>query len=406
MADAHVLHIGASTDGGTVLRVTATEPGPDPGPSRIDTEQSALQLHGTHGAPRGVRTPPIVFEVRPAIKTPERPVDNSDTRESFIVVHETGGAVDPDGVGAQAATGAGVPTAVATAAVVTVATAAVATVATAAVATVATAAVVTVANAADGRVGFHGDGEAPMPVPFELWCPPAMAQLAMALYDREQAPAAHALWGAARSAAPALAAHARRSELALLDVEATLLQSARDEPDLELERALGAAKWRYHSRCERAAAALACWSAVTRELCHASVLLGDHARAVKAHLDEECTRLCRCADAATAGGGEAAAESLHWREPLRSIVRLEHESSLRAARAACDAEWRRMPRQPPRHNEAEATRDLPPMNPRSVHIARYMRRSDASFEAAALTAALAIFVAVEGAVGARPPWHL
>ena len=179
---------------------------------------------------------------------------------------------------------------------------------------------------------------APVPAPArlvalarELLCAPAQPvclglgpqeprRLALALFDPAHAPAARAAWGPVAHAAPALAHHTRRSQHALAEAEAAVHAIAGGigaGVDAELERALGLAAGQYHRRCERAGATLARWSAVTRELRSSSVLLATHMRSVEAHLAAERTRLRRCAHAATAGGGELAAESLHWREPLR-----------------------------------------------------------------------------------------
>jgi len=312
-----------------------------------------------------------------------RLADPSDTSGVFIVVRDEGGGPGRD-AGGVAAAGANAGENAATGAV---------------------AAATSNSSPADRP---RPPGVSTAAVPFEQWCRRAMAHLATALYDPERAPAARVTWGAVCSAAPALAAHARWSEQTLLETEASIRTMARDGPDLGLERALCEAKLRYHRRCERAAVALAHWSAVTRELCSASALLGAHAQCVKTHLDGERAWLCRCAAAATAGEGEAASESLHWRDPLLSIVTLEYESSLRASRAACDAQWQSVPRHPPRHPEAEAARAHGPLavNQRSVQVARYTVNSEISFEATALAAALAIYTAVEAAVGARPPWHI
>ena len=245
-------------------------------------------------------------------------------------------------------------------------------------------------------------------VAFGRWCPRAMACLALALFDPTHALAAHAAWGPVVRAAPALARHARRSQQALAEAKDAVHTAAGGigaGADAELERALVLATGRYRQRCERADATLARWSAVTRELRSSSVLLATHMRSVEAHLAAERTQLRRCAHAATAGGGEQATESLHWREPLHALVELKYEQSLRTARGACDVEWGRVPRDAG-HTEWPAKWPAEwPDNVRSVHIARYMRRSDECFEAATLTAALAIYAAVDECIGAPAPWH-
>jgi len=398
MAGTQVLHIGAhqatAVDGGAVLVVNPTDAGPvGPGPGRALGQPTlgaaAGALGGARTLPRG--PPPasaVVFEVLPPPRATGamRLADDLGALGASIVVRDEGGGTGRGAGGdAVAAAGANPGENAAAGAGATLAT--------------------SIASPADRP---RPPGVSDVAVPFEQWCPRAMAHLAMALYDPERAPAACVTWGAVRSAAPALAAHARRSELALLETEAAILQMARDGPNPELERALGEAKLRYHHRCERTAAALTRWSAVTRELCSASALLGAHAQCVKTHLDDERVWLCRCATSATAGGSKAASESLHWRDALLSIVTLEYESSLRASRAACDTQWQSVPRRPPRHPEAEAAQaHAPPVaTPRSVQVARYAVRSEVSFEATALAAALAIYTAVEAAVGARPPWHI